>query len=230
MNYFVAGGVRPTNNFVDAIKETADLIDHCDEISEVAFFESVDEGSMLESIQTVSNANLRADGAAAVLAWIDDGDSDFDALDSFTFGLAGSGDDDDELSEDEAEDYNDILKSAAEFIVNVCGVDSKTVAMMFTGDDEISSTVFDTVESFVSGHSDSDLIAEFSVRENMMTEAIKKVIRNGEVKLIRTNKRKKRLSAAQKMALKKARRKAHSAAGRAARKKSMKMRKSRGMK
>ncbi|WP_419238320.1 hypothetical protein ACN08P_23135 (plasmid) [Photobacterium leiognathi subsp. mandapamensis] len=231
MSIFTEGAKRPGNIFaskVAAVEEQQPVIEQ--EQTETAFFESVSEDQMFEAIEKVAVANLRADGAAAVCAWIEDGDSDFDALDSFCFGLAGSGDDDDELSETEAEDYNDILKAAAEFIVNVCGCDSDTVTKSFAGDDDASATIFDQVETFIEGKSTSDLIANFSVRENMMMEALKKVIRNGEVKMIRTNRRKKRMTAAQKAALKKARRKAHSAAGKAARKKSLRLRKSRGMK
>ena len=230
MNYFKAGGKRPVNMFIAGLKQAEATIDVPDEVEESAFFESISEDSMLEAMEKVANANLRADGAAAVTAWIEDGDSDFDALDSFCFGLAGSGEDDDELSESEADDYNDILKAAAEFIVHVCGVSAERVTKTFAGDDDESANVFDDVESFLEGESTSELMAEFSVRENMMMEALKKVIRNGEVVMIRTNRRKKRMSAAQKAALKKARRKAHGAAGKASRKKSLRLRKSRGMK
>lgn len=230
MNYFKEGAKRPTNAFIAGLKQAEEATQSIDHVDETAFFESVGEDSMLEAMEKVASANLRADGAAAVVAWIEDGDSDFDALDSFCFGLAGSGEDDDELSESEAEDYNDILKAAAEFIVNVCGVSAEQATKVFAGDDDESASVFDAVESFLDGESTSDLIAEFSVRENMMMEALKKVIRNGEVVMIRTNRRKKRMSAAQKAALKKARRKAHSAAGKASRKKSLRLRKSRGMK
>lgn len=230
MNYFKAGAKRPVNTFIAGLAQAESATKDIDNIEETAFFESVGEDSMLEAMEKIASANLRADGAAAVSAWVEDGDSDFDALDSFCFGLAGSGDDDDELSEAEAEDYNDILKAAAEFIVNVCGVSAELTTKVFAGDDDASATVFDAVESFLAGESTSDLIAEFSVRENMMMEALKKVIRNGEVVMIRTNRRKKRMTAAQKAALKKARRKAHSAAGKAARKKSLRLRKSRGMK
>ncbi|WP_198588962.1 hypothetical protein KP541_28060 (plasmid) [Escherichia coli O111:H8] len=50
---------------------------------------------------------------------------------------------------------------------------------------------------------------------------------NGEIKLIRKRLRKKRLTAAQKSALKKARRKAQTGAAKLARKKSMKLRRKR---
>ncbi len=53
------------------------------------------------------------------------------------------------------------------------------------------------------------------------------MVRNGEIKLIRKRLRKKRLTAAQKSALKKARRKAQTGAAKLARKKSMKLRRKR---
>ncbi|GAL07944.1 baseplate or tail tube [Photobacterium aphoticum] len=73
------------------------------------------------------------------------------------------------------------------------------------------------------------MIAEFGVRETLMNEAIKKVVRDGKVVTINTNKRKRKMTAAQKAALKKARLKAHSSSAKAARKKAMKTRHSRGM-
>lgn len=231
-NYFQAGGVRPRSTFagVDAIFESnASKLNH-NEISEDRFFESVTEDHLLESIEKVANATLRADSAAAVYAWTEGDDSDFDELDAVIFGLAGSGDEEDELTESEADDYNDILKGAAEFLVSKCGATQEEITAMFDGDADASEAVFTKAVNALSDQSEEDLIAEFAVKETLMMEALKKVVRNGEVVMVRTNRRKRRMTAAQKAALKKARRKAHSAAGKAARRKALKIRKSRGLK
>jgi len=68
-------------------------------------------------------------------------------------------------------------------------------------------------------------IANYSVRENMMLEAVRKVVRDGKVKYIKKPLRKRRMSSAQKAALKKARRKANTGAAKRARRKSMGIRK-----
>ena len=97
------------------------------------------------------------------------------------------------------------------------------------GSDEDAAKAFNAAADFIAEADEDELIADFSVREAMMLEAMQKVIRDGKVKMIRKPLRKKRLSAAQKAALRKARAKSHNAAARAARKKSMRVRKSRGM-
>ncbi len=197
------------------------------EQTETAFFESVTEDAMLEAVSKLATSNLRQEAAAAVVQWIEGGDADFDELDSLLYGLAG-GEDDEELSDSGIDAYDDLLTFAGEYIANVSSADETDIELMYD-DEEAAERVFNAVESALSGVDSDESISEFAVRESMMTEAVKKVIRNGEMKLIKKPKRKRRLSSAQKAALKKARRKANTGAAKAARKKSMRKRKSRGL-
>lgn len=86
------------------------------------------------------------------------------------------------------------------------------------------------VGAAIAGLDSDELEAAFVVAgssDEMLTEAFKKVVRNGEIKIIRKRLRKKPLTAAQKSALKKARRKAQTGVAKLARKKSMKLRRKR---
>lgn len=229
MNLFSKGARRPSSVFDAAAQISAhQQKKEQHDMTETAFFESVSDDQMLESLQKAAITNVRADGAAAVVSWVEEGDSDLDSLDSIAFGLAG-GDDDDELDDIGVEQFGDVMDAAAEFIVSV-GVEPQLVESMFNGDDDAADTVFDQLDTVFGGEDTDDMIASFAVKEQMMMESVKKVIRDGEVVLVRKNKRKKRLTAAQRAALKKARMKAHTSAAKAARKKSMKLRKSRGLK
>lgn len=199
-----------------------------DNQTETAFFESVSEDAMFEAVSKAAIVNRRADAAAAVFQWIEDGDADFDALDAIVFGLAG-GTDDEELTDDEVDQYNLLLGDVGDFLVNVCELSVKDVEAMFEGDNDKAEKVFEETEEKIRVLDEAEVIAEFSVRESMMLESVKKVVRDGKIVTIKTNRRKRRMTPAQKAALKKARSKANSSAARAARKKAMRLRKSRGI-
>ncbi len=197
-------------------------------VTEAAFFESVTEDSMLESVSKMATQGVRQEAASAVMQWVSGGDSSFDELDSLLFGFAveDTDDEDGDITSAEEDHYNDLVDAAGEFLAQFA--DDTDVELM-AEDEEAADRVFAAVESGLADSDSDETLAEFAVRESMMTEAVKKVIRNGKVKLIKKPLRKKRLSSAQKAALKKARRKANTGAAKAARKKSMRARKSRGM-
>ncbi len=213
---------RPFAPFVAPVVE-----EEPQEVTETAFFESVTEDAMLEAVEKMATTGLRQDAAAAVIQWVDGGDSDFDELDALIYGLAG-GEDDEELSDSEFEVYDDLLTFAGEYIANVSGADATDIELMFD-DAESADRVFAALEEALGGVDSDESLAEFAVRDSMITEAMKKVIRNGQLKMIKKPRRKRRLTGAQKAALKKARRKANTGAAKAARKKSMRKRKSRGL-
>lgn len=201
-----------------------------EEVTETAFFESVEtQDAMLESISAMSDQQQRQDAAAAVIQWVDGGDADFQELDALLFGLA-AGDDEGEVELDDTDNatYEQLSDHAAAFMTSFAGVDSTDVELM-GDDDDAAERVYEALESSLSDQDSDETIAEFAVRESVMLESVRKVIRDGEVKYIKKRQRKRRMTAAQKAALKKARRKANSSAARAARKKSMRARKSRGM-
>jgi hypothetical protein len=199
------------------------------EISEKAFFESVNEDAILESIEKAGNQAMRADAMAVVLAFVEDGDDSAEALDLYAQALADS-DEDGEIGDPEQEDYELFLTLMAEALAAL-GVPTKIAVAAMEGDDAAASKAYTAASDFVEASEvDEDtLIAEFSVREAMIMEATKKVIRDGKVKTIKKPVHKKKMSSAQKQSLKKAQKKSHTASAKKARAKSMKARKSRGM-
>ena len=76
---------------------------------------------------------------------------------------------------------------------------------------------------------DDQLVSEYALKKSLVLDATQRVVRDGKVVIKRTPTHKRRLSPAQRAALKKAQKKAHSAAARRSRAKAMKLRKSRGM-
>lgn len=241
---FAVGSVRPRNAFaLSAMLESAkptpapeaetvpaqELTQEpapAEEVTETAFFESVNDDQMLEAISKAAESNMRSAAAAAVIQWIEEGDAEADAFEALAYGLAGG--ETEELTEDEAEDFEKYLGLMVDFTLQL-GASAESTQGLVDGDDDAAETVYDSVESALADQDTDELIATFGVRENLMMEAKKKVIRDGKVVTINTKKKKRRMSSAQKAALKKARSKANSSAAKAARKKSNNMRKSRGM-
>ncbi|EPP2131345.1 hypothetical protein ACUNB4_004227 [Vibrio alginolyticus] len=196
-------------------------------ITEQAFFESVEtKDALFESVSAMATSQARQDAAAAVVQWVEGGDADYDELDALLFGMVEGGDSDEEIDLDDIqnEQYEQLTKFASEFMATFSGVDSADVALM-DEDDSAADRVYEALENALSDVNNSEAIADFAVRESVMMEAKERVIRNGKPTYINKRKRKRRMSAAQKAALKKARRKAHTSAAKASRAKSMNLRK-----
>lgn len=196
--------------------------------TEQAFFESVSEDSMLESIQKVAIVGERMSAAAACVQWAQGGESSFDTLDAMLYGMAG-GQDDVELTDGQAAMYESLQAYAGEFLISVGGAQGHQLTEMLEGDEEVTDTIYESLSTALDSVDLDEAMAEFAVRESMMMEAKKKVIRDNKPVYINVKKRKRRMSAAQKAALKKARAKAHTGAAKAARKKSNKSRGSYGL-
>ncbi|WP_413113438.1 hypothetical protein [Thaumasiovibrio sp. DFM-14] len=234
---FSAGGKlrRSTDRLLQAAMAPiveAPKAEMTEEVAEATFFESMNandaDDSMLEALAASAEQSLRREAAAAVTTWIEEGDADFYELEALLIGLVND-DEGSDLDEDEEDQVDELCRLAADFIVN-CGADSDDVAEMFSnGNDDSAEAVFTAIDATLSGEDSDDMIADFGVREQVMAESKKKVIRNGKVAFKKKKRRKKRQTSAQKAALKKARRKAHTGAAKKARKKSMKLRKQRGM-
>lgn len=200
------------------------------EISEQQFFASVDDTMMLESIQKVANTTDRLNAASAVQQWSEGGESSPETLEAMLYGLAGGDEDGEhELNAPQVAMFESLARHASEFISHVTDAPTSKLIGFRDGDYDDVDFIFESIEQKLEGQDTDVMIAEFAVRENMMLEAMKKVVRDGEVVYINTNKRKRRMSPAQKAALKKARAKANTAAAKAARKKSMKLRDAAGM-
>jgi hypothetical protein len=187
------------------------------------------EEAMYEAIENNSVVNVRAIAMSAVLSWAEYGEPTSEDFDITAQAMADV-DEDGEVSEEEEESYNAILFSMAQALIYL-DVSADLVEKLIDGDDKAASTIYVAVSEKIenSDISEDEIIAEFSVQEQGMTEAKVKVIRNGETKWIKKPLKKRRMSAAQRGALKKARMKANTAGARAKRKKSMRKRKSAGM-
>ncbi|EGQ7810387.1 hypothetical protein I6Y99_004431 [Vibrio parahaemolyticus] len=196
------------------------------EIAESLFFESVTDDMFLEAVSKTAETNLRSNAAASVMTWIDEGDASFEELDALIYGFAAG--DDEELDDDELADYNTMMNYAYEFLVSN-GADASQVQSMEENEDA-SEAVFNAVKESTKAKDDAELIADFSVRETMMLEAKKKVVRDGEVKYVNKKTKKHRQTPAQKASLKKAQKKSNTSAAKAKRRKSNRVRKSHGMK
>lgn len=189
-----------------------------------------DEKMMLEAVNRAADESDRSMAAAAVLEWARGGDTSYEAFDDMAMAMAGIGEDDDDAdpSDEQIEEYNDYLELMAHAAVSFGASKNDVQAMIDDEDDDAADSVADALAG-LNEDKDDEAITAFSLKSDLMMESVVKVIRNGEVKLIKKNVRKRRITPAQRTALKKARMKAHSSAARVARAKSMKQRKRRGM-
>lgn len=180
--------------------------------------------AILEAVAANVKSNALSDSAQAVFDWADGDDHSYDALDGSAQALAGIDDDVDDPTDDQLDAYYDQLGNMANFLIAI-GADEDEVAAMFDDEgDDIAASMATQIAAM--DESDrAELISAFSLSGNdAMTEALVKVVRGGQWMSIRKPFRKRRRTAAQKMALKMARRKSHSAQARLHRAKSMKIR------
>ncbi|MDC9590754.1 hypothetical protein PSI23_16040 [Xenorhabdus sp. XENO-10] len=189
------------------------------------------EDMLLEAVYKKAGQDYRGIAAASVIDWIQNGEGTFDSFDEFALGLSDLvQDSDEEPTDEQIDDYNMWLGLMADAAVSMGADQSDVTAMIDNADDDAADAVLSAID--VSPDDEDDIIAEFSVTgdiDGAMMEASIKVVRNGVVKLIRKQPRPRRLSAAQKNALKKARMKAQTASAKKARKKSNLVRKKRGL-
>lgn len=191
------------------------------------------ETAMFEAVEQRASADLRSVAASMLAGWIEDGEPeavDFDALAIVMCGLEDVENDDD-FTDEQVEAYFTALSALADAAISMGADQDDVTSMIDDEDDDAASRVFDSLSTGSDAMEES--IADYTIfgGEDPMFEAVrKKVIRNGKVKIIKKRPRPRRLNAAQKGALKKARRKAHTSVAKMHRKKSMTLRKKRGMK
>lgn len=191
---------------------------------------SIDQEEMLlEAITSALNTNIRSMGMSAIIEWANNGDASFSELEAIAAGLADV-DEDGEVSEEEEESFNEILFASSQALAKL-GVKQSVIDGLLNDSDDSAESALDSVEKYLedTAETDAEIIASFAVANEMMTEAKKKVIRDGEVVWVNKPLRKRRMTAKQKAALKRARAKANTGLAKAKRAKAMKMRKSRGM-
>lgn len=172
---------------------------------------------------------LRSAAMGVVLTWVEEGEHTFDMLETLVEGFADS-DESEDLSDEEMVDYEALLSTVGDALIYL-GASKESVNSMMTGDEKSAAELGDELSYKLDDLDDDDdeIVSNFSSQSVLVAEAVKKVIRGGEVKIIRTNRRKRRMSSAQKAALKKARKKAHTSSARLARKKSNKIRTRKGL-
>lgn len=179
---------------------------------------------ILEAVAASVKSNDLSDAAQAVFDWADSDDTSYDNLDGFAQALAGIDEDNDDPTEDQLDAYYDALGNMANFFVAM-GADDDTVAALFDDEDDDIAASLATEVKGLDEDDRAALVSAYALSGNeAMTEALEKVVRAGKWLTIRKPFRKRRQTAAQRMALKKARSKAHSAQAKLHRAKSMKLR------
>jgi hypothetical protein len=179
---------------------------------------------ILEAVAASVKSDGLSDAAQAVLDWADSDDTSYDALDGFAQSLAGIDDDVDEPTEAELDAYYDVLSNMANFMV-AAGADEDTVSVMFDDEDDDASNELAAALKQIDADDRASLVSAFALSgDDAMTEALVKVVRGGKWMSIRKPFKKRRRTAAQRMALKLAQRKSHTAQAKLHRGKSMKIR------
>lgn len=203
---------------------------------------------VLDSANAFLDSATRMDVAAALQQWAEttsedlgDGETMADRLFALMVGIADDNKDGD-LSDDEIAIVTTALENAAEYLAGKGVSEEDALAVLQDGDDEAAVRVAEFLRGALPEGEDSEMedVDKFAfdsesssdLFDSVLDAVYKKkvVVRAG--KKMRINKRvsgRVVLSAAQKIAIRKARRKAHSSAAKVRRAKSMKMRARAGM-
>jgi hypothetical protein len=191
------------------------------------------ETAMLEAVSDRAKADIRGLASSMLAQWVEDGDPESDAFDSLAIIMAGleDVDEDEDFTDEQVDDYNDALAALADAAVSMGADQDDVTEMIDDDDDDAAERVYDAL-----AENDADMMEEaialYTVigGDSPMLEATrKKVVRDGKVKVIRKRPRPRRLNSLQKQSLKKARRKAHTSVANMNRRKSMRIRKKRGL-
>jgi len=175
---------------------------------------------------------LRAMAMSTALVWLDEKDFTFDAVNALVIGMVDA-DGDDEISDDEEEDYNNLLEGTGEALIRLGASRENVMAFMDDEDDAQGAKLGSYLVKKLDGISidDNQLITRYatSVESDAILESTIKVVRDGKLTLKKKRIKKYKMSSAQRQALKKARRKSNSSAARRGRAKAMRIRKKRGI-
>ncbi|HBO3570038.1 TPA: hypothetical protein L4S74_003980 [Escherichia coli] len=191
------------------------------------------ETAMMEAVESRAQGDMRSLAASMLAGWIEDGDPEADSFDALAITMAGLADidEDTDFNDEQVDAYNDALAALADAAVALGADQDDVTEMIDDEDDSAAERVYDALSE-----SDADMmeaaIAIYTVAggDSAMLEAVrKKVVRDGKVTIIRKRPRPRRMTSLQKQALKKARRKAHTSVANINRKKSMRIRKKRGL-
>jgi hypothetical protein len=190
-----------------------------------------EEAGEVGAITDFAARQTRSQAMSCALAWLEGGDFSFETLADICAVVADL-DEDEEFDADEEAYYNELLVEVGNALVSL-GADSGNVQTFL--DDEDSETGA-KIGEFISEKltaveaEDDELISNYATTDSPIMEGVVKVVRDGKVVLKKKRiGRPKKMTAAQKIGLKKARRKAFTGAAKLARRKAMKVRKKRGM-
>lgn len=186
-------------------------------------------GVLEQAIEDFAEQQLRAEAMGTALTFVEEGDFSSEALQGLLFGFVEDSDSE-ELTDEDAAHYESLAMSVVDAF-KALGASEENAIAAIDGDEDAAESLGDFISSKLEDNpkSDEDIISRFAVENGMVLEAVKRVVRDGQVKMIRVPTRRKRLSAAQRAALRKARKKANTAAAKRARSKSMRKRASRGL-
>lgn len=210
-------------------------------LTETMFLSSMADDELLSSVSSKASQDLRSLAASIVFQWASIETNTFDELEALVAGVVVGAEDSesedididpDKLTEEQSEDYEELLDAVGEALSVFSGKDAKAIQMFIDDedDDALAVEVISAIKEKTKEESSDELIADFSMREALILSAVKKVVRNGKVKLIKKRVRPRRMSGAQRAALKKARSKSNNSAARAKRKKSNRLRARSGLK
>ena len=191
------------------------------------------EKAMLEAVESRAKGDMRSLAASMLAGWVEDGDPEADSFDALAISMAGLTDIDEgtDFTDEQIDAYNEALAALADAAVALGADQDDVTEMIDDEDDAAAERVFDALSE-----NDSDMmesaIAIYTVAGGdsaMLEDVRKKVVRDGKVTIIRKRPRPRRMTSLQKQALKKARRKAHTSVANINRRKSMRIRKKRGL-
>jgi hypothetical protein len=191
---------------------------------------SDDDDEILSAMEVTADKNLRSFAASLAIEWAKSGENDYDSMEGILVGAINDTEDEGDISEDDQEDVDNLLSAVAQFILDSTDITSAQVQTFFEDeDDDLAMDIADAIMGATKGKSEDEIIANYAEKQAMLLSAVKKVVRDGKTVLIKKRTKKRRMSPAQKAALKKARLKSNTSAARANRKKSNRLRKSKGM-
>lgn len=194
-----------------------------------AYLKEKEEFSQIfESTSQVSDFSdkfIKSSAVDVFLAWLNEGEFTLEALNAYIFGIADI-DSDGELTEEEKSVFEVVSEEVVSLFRELGAGEDSIEEFLADGDG-------DALAEIINDHIEDEALSDNEIRENFISKAItektKVVIRNGIKKRIKVPVKKKRLSAAQKTALKKARLKAFSGAAKLKRAKSNNKRKKMGL-
>ncbi|MCZ4061259.1 hypothetical protein O3W44_22270 [Pantoea sp. LMR881] len=189
------------------------------------------DDAIFEAVQQKNKQDERGTAASTVIGWANGSEPTSSDFDDLALGLAGIEDDegDDEITDAQIDSYNYWLDLLADAAVSLGADQADVTAMIDEDDDDAAINVADGITGNVEDEDEAIAVYSVSGNDDAMLEANIKVVRAGQVILKKKRPRKLRQTAKQRAALKKNRLRSHTASAKMSFRKSMKVRKKRGL-